>query len=167
MEILEGDALYRALLQRYSRNPLGWSFTVSPSLHHGFFDALVGCPGESWRLKLDTIFKPSPLSLGARTDEALSGGDLAPLSFGFRRVDLHAATALLDDSPQGVSRLLTLLAAVKPVAPTGPGTYIQGPYLYTSRAQPGGSITAEQQRVDSRLSEEMRELVRRRYPSYL
>ncbi len=167
MEILEGDALYRVLLQRYSKNPRGWSFTISPSTSGGFFDARVGGPGDSWHLKLDTIYKPSPFVLGTKTDQDLSRSSPAPLSFGFRKVDPHDAPALLDDSQEGVGRLLAFLSAVSPVAPTGPGSYIQGPYVFTSRGSAAGSMTREQQSVDSRLSDEMRKLVRRRYSSYL
>ena len=166
MEILEGDALYRVLLQRYSKNPRGWSFTISPSPSNGFFDARVGGPDESWHLKLDTIYKPSPFILGAKTDQDLSRSSPATLSFGFRRVDPQEAPALLDDSQEGMSRLLAFLSTVNPVAPTGPGSYIQGPYVFTSRGT-AGSMTREQQSVDSRLSDEMRKLVRRRYSSYL
>ena len=32
MELLEGEGLRRRMLEGYSRNPKGWSFTVSPSL---------------------------------------------------------------------------------------------------------------------------------------
>jgi len=166
MEILEGDALYRMLLQRYSKNPRGWSFTISPSPSNGFFDARVGGPDESWHLKLDTIYKPSPFVLGAKTDQDLSKNSPAPLSFGFRRVDPQEAPALLDDSQEGMSRLLAFLRTVNPVAPTGPGNYIQGPYVYTSRGKAAGSMSREQQSVDGRLSDEMLKLVRRRYPSY-
>ena len=167
MEILEGDALYRVLLQRYSKNPRGWSFTISPSPSSGFFDARVGGPEESWHLKLDTIYKPSPFVLGAKTDQDLSKSSHTPLSFGFRRVDPQQAPALLDDSQEGIGRLLAFLSTVNPVAPTGPGSFIQGPYVFTSRGTATGSMTREQQTVDSRLSDEMRKLVRRRYSSYL
>jgi len=167
MEILEGDALYRTLLQRYYKNPRGWSFTISPSASNGFFDARVGGPDESWHLKLDTIYKPSPFVLGAKTDQDLHRNSPAPLSFGFRRVDPQKAPALLDDSHEGMDRLLAFLSTVNPVAPTGPGSYIQGPYVFTSREKAAGSMTRDQQSVDSRLSDEMRNLVRRRYPSYL
>jgi hypothetical protein len=168
MEILEGDALYRLLLQRYSRNPRGWSITISPSQRNGFFDALVGGPEESWHLKLDTIFKPSPFVLGAKTDQDPPRTPAAPLSFGFRRVNPQEAPAILDDdSPEGMNRLLAFLSSVSPVAPTGPGSYVQGPYLYTNRGQAAASMTREQVSVDSRLSDEMVKLVRRRYPSYL
>jgi hypothetical protein len=167
MEILEGDALYRVLLQSYSKNPRGWSFTISPSPGNGFFDARVGGPDESWHLKLDTIYKPSPFVLGAKTDQDLTMKSPAPLSFGFRRVNPQEASALLDDSREGMDRLFAFLSAVNPVAPTGPGSYIQGPYVFTSRGKAAGSMTRQQQSVDSRLSDEMRKLVRRRYPAYL
>jgi len=166
MEIIQGDALYRLLLQRYSKDPRGWSFTISPSASDGFFDARVGSPDESWHLKLDTIYKPSPFVLGAKTAQDSTKGPASPLSFGFRRVDPQEAPVLLGDSQQGMSALLAFLSTVAPVAPTGPGSYIQGPYLFTNR-RPAASMTREQRSVDSRLSDEMRRLVRSRYPSYL
>ena len=167
MEILQGDELHRVLLERYSRDPRGWSFTISPSPQNGFFDARLGGQGESWHLKLDTIFKPSPLILGARTDLDAGLGIRSKVSFGFRRLDQIGATALTDDSPEGLRRLLDYLGSVNPTVPAAPGNYLQGPYLFTQRASvPGSSMTREQQKVDTRLSEEMLKLVRRRYPSY-
>jgi hypothetical protein len=167
MEILEGKELYEALLKRYSRNPRGWSFTISPSARNGFFDAMVGGTDESWHLKLDTIFKPSPFVLGAKTDEKPSGEASSPLSFGFRHLDPTDAPLLLDDSPEGFRRLLAYLSMVSPVAPESPGSYLQGPYLFSQKAATAGSsMTREQQRLDSRLSEEMTKLLRRRYPGY-
>lgn len=168
MEILEGEALYRMLLQRYSKDPRGWSFTISPSPSNGFFDARVGGPEESWHLKLDTIYKPSPFVLGAKTERDLSTNSPAPpLSFGFRRVNAQAAPGLLDESQEGMNKLLAFLSTVDPVAPTGPGNYIQGPFVFASRGKAAGSMTREQRSVDSRLSDEMQKLVRRRYSSYV
>jgi hypothetical protein len=166
MEILQGDALYRMLLQRYSSDPRGWSFTISPSARDGFFDARVESPDESWHLKLDTIYKPSPFVLGARTVQD-DRPQPSPVSFGFRRVDPRQAPALLDDSQEGMSALLAYLSTVNPVAPTGPGSYIQGPVVFASRGRPAASMTREQRSLDSRLSDEMRKLVRSRYSSYL
>jgi hypothetical protein len=166
MEILEGDALYRTLLQRYSKNPRGWSFTVSQSPDSGFFDALVGGPDESWHLKLDTIFKPSPFVLGARTDNAPSRGSRSPISFGFRRVDPVDAPALLDGSPQSISRLLTFLSSASPVAPREGASYLQGPVVFAGPGSAAPAAGREQQKIDVELSAEMRKLVRRRYLSY-
>lgn len=167
MEVLEGEGLYRVLLQRYAKNPLGWSFTISPSTRNGFFDAYVGGPEDSWHLKLDTIFKPSPLVLGAKTELGPAARQETALSFGFRRVDQRETAALLDGSPEAMGRLVSFLSKVDPVVPTGPGSFVQGPFLYTGRGPSTASMTREQQRVDSTLSTEMLKLLRRRYPSYL
>ena len=126
-------------------------------------------PDDSWHLKFDTIFKPSPMVLGARTEIDLSRASSSSptqLSFGFRRVDQRGAPAHLDDSPEGMRRLIAFLGSIEPVAPKEPGNYIQGPFVYTNRGAPAGSMTREQERIDSRLSAEMLKLVRRRYPSY-
>jgi hypothetical protein len=167
MEILEGAALYRMLLERYSKDPRGWSFTISPSPSHGFFDARVRGHDEAWHLKLDTIYKASPFVLGAKTDQDLSDGSPAPLSYGFRRVDPREAPAILDDTQEGMNRLFAYLSSLSPVAPTDPGNYFQGPFVFSSRGRPGASMTREQRRIDSKLSDEMLKLVRRRYSSYL
>jgi hypothetical protein len=167
MEILEGEALYATLLQRYSKNPNGWSFTISKSPNNGFFDALVGAPDEAWQLKLDTIYKPSPFVLGARLESDHARlKHFAPLSFGFRKVQPSDASALLDDSPEGMRRLLALLSSVKPVVPSTGGSYVQGPFVFANQ----GSIVAkseDQENVDRRLSQELLKIVRQRYPSYL
>jgi len=166
MEILEGEALYRTLLQRYSVSPRGWSFTFSRSPDHGFYDALVGGPEGSWQLKLDTIFKPHPLVLGAQTDLDSTARTPESLSFGFRRVEPRAAQELLADSPEAMRRLLGYLGSIEPVAPSAPGSYVQGPFVFASRGLDDSTMTREQRSVDNRLSEEMLRLVRRRYPGY-
>lgn len=165
MEILEGEELQRLLLQRYSRNPEGWSFVISAAPRDGFFDAKLAGPDGSWRLKLDTIYKPSPLVLGARAD--LDPGWRSPIQFGFRRVDPRRASSILDGSPEGMADLMAFLGSSRPVAPTGPGRFIQGPFVYTGCAPDSSSMSREERTVDGRLSEEMQRLVRRRYPSYL
>src|SRR5580698_551935 len=65
MEILDGTVISEIIFKRYARNPDGWSFTVSPSRSHGFYDAVITNAEESWHLKLDTIFKPNPMVLGS------------------------------------------------------------------------------------------------------
>jgi hypothetical protein len=167
VEILRGDSLYRVLLRRYSKDPQGWSFTISPSMKDGFFDALVGGPDESWHLKLDTIYKPSPFVLGARTPPDSSEPPASVLPFGFRRVDPLEAPIPLDGSQERMSALLAYLSTVSPVVPTAPGSYIQGPYLFTERGWPAESMSRDRRIVDERLSDEMRRLLRTKYSSYL
>ncbi|MDA4117584.1 MAG: hypothetical protein OK455_04490 [Thaumarchaeota archaeon] len=167
MEILEGETLYRTLLQRYSRNPEGWSFTISRSASNGFFDAFVGAPDDSWHLKLDTIFKPSPFVLGAKVEVDQSKvRPLSPLSFGFRKIRPSEAPALQDDSPEGMRRLLAILSSSRPVVPSNSGSYVQGPFVFTNHGAMG-AMNGDQEKVDQKLSQELLKLVRQRYPSYL
>ena len=51
MELLSGEALSKYLLEKYSRNPKGWNFTIAPAAKDNFFDALVSGPEEDWQLK--------------------------------------------------------------------------------------------------------------------
>ncbi len=167
MEILRGDALQKMLLRRYSRNPKGWSFTISRSHDNGFFDAFVVAPDDSWQLKLDTIFKPSPFVLGAKVEMDQSKlKPLSPLSFGFRKIEPDDASALLDDSPGGTERLLAFLSSLKPVAPSAGGDYIQGPFVFANERTMGAAMTGEQEDVGRKLSQEMLRLLRQRYPGY-
>ena len=51
MELLSGEALSKYLLEKYSRNPKGWNFTIAPAAKDNFFDALVSGPEENWQLE--------------------------------------------------------------------------------------------------------------------
>jgi hypothetical protein len=153
MEILAGDELQRLLFQRYSKRPEGWSLTLSKSASYGFFDAFVTSPEESWQLKLDTVFKPSPLVLGAKVEVDESKlKPLSPFSFGFRSLGDEDASALL--------------ASRRPVAPTTGGSYLQGPVVFSDRGAIPGPKTDAQRSVDAKLSQELLKVVRRKYPSY-
>ena len=70
MKLLEGESLRRHLLESYSRNPKGWSFVISPSGKHGFCDAIVSSSDGTWMLKMDSIFKPTPIVLGSLTEDS-------------------------------------------------------------------------------------------------
>jgi len=163
MELIEGEALYRALMRQYSKKPTGWSFAVAPAASHGFFDAFVGSPGGSWQLKLDTIFKPSPIVMGARIEDLVpSPASISALPFGFRTVTPEKAMQLQAGSSDA-KNLLAFLASTRPVAPRAGGSYVEGPYLFADRAM---KLTEPQEKLDEKLSSQVLSLVRRRYPSY-
>ena len=77
------------------------------------------------------------------------------------------ASALLDDSPDGMHRLLALLSSVKPVVPNTGGSYIQGPFVFADRGPADAAMTGDQEKVEQKLSQELLKLVRQRYPSYM
>jgi hypothetical protein len=177
VEFLEGKALSKHLLDKYSKNPSGWSFTLFPPAKddNGFFGAFVGSPDEVWQLKVDSIFKPNPLMLGAKVESNLQKPiDLGVFPYGYRRIDRKVAIELLktlakvddkeSDPIQNRIILDRVLRPLKPVAPVSGESYAEGPFVLTDRMNLG--ITEEQKHLEDRLSSELRKLMRNRYSSY-
>jgi hypothetical protein len=179
VELLEGKALSKHLLGKYSKNPNGWSFTLFPPSKddNGFFGGFVGSPDEVWQIKIDSIFKPNPLMLGVRLDSHLENRlDFGTMAYGYRRIDRKVAFELLkilakaDESgttsgPVRDQLLLDrILRPLKPVVPVSGESYAEGPFVLTDRTNLG--ITNEQKELEDRLSSELRKLMRNRYSSY-
>jgi len=174
MEILEGEALAELLLEKYSRSPRGWSFVVAPSKSSGFFDAMVSSGKQSWQLKLDSIFKPNPLVLGAQTDlDQDRLGSMSPLTFGYRELDPGAVLRALrrsytsgEEQHPDLSLGLDLSPILRsePTVPKPGRTYAQGPFVFSHENVV--KLTGGAETVDERLSSEMLRLFRKRYSGY-
>ncbi|MCL4355835.1 MAG: hypothetical protein JRM79_00300 [Nitrososphaerota archaeon] len=168
MELLEGEGLRRRMLDGYSRNPKGWSFTVSPSLGSGFYDAVVSGPDGTWMLKIDSMFKPFPTVLGSLAE---GGGRPQPGSafpYGYRRLPPGLVLRLLGgEGPSPEEKMPASLASVlesEPTVPEAGSSYAEGPIVLT---MPGTvSLSQNQKEVDARLASEMRRLLKSRYPAY-
>ncbi|MGA2665446.1 MAG: hypothetical protein ABSF83_10920, partial [Nitrososphaerales archaeon] len=134
MEVLDGSAISELVFKRYARNPTGWSFTISPSRSHGFYDALVAGPEESWQLKIDTIFKPSPLVVGSRSESDLRGyAASAPLSFGYREIGPRTVREI-ESRGEATPGLAELLSRLVPVVPEQGKAYAHGPFVLAREA---------------------------------
>lgn len=167
MELLEGEALRKRILESYSKNPRGWSFVVSPSPKFGFFDATVSGPDGAWMLKIDSIFKPSPIVLGSPAEAAPRRLE-APFSYGYRKLPHELILQMLGgEGPVSRNETLASLLSVlrsEPVVPEEGRSYAEGPVVLTG---PGKlSLSESQKEVDARLASEMRRLLRLRYPVY-
>jgi len=173
MEYLEGRILSKHLLERYSRNPRGWSFTLAPSQKYGFFDAIVSNQDEAWLLKMDTIFKPTPIMLGVRTEVDFGkANSLDTIPWGYRKLEPKAALELLrtlNDTSEGnrndgIMLNLARVMGSRPVVPEVGKSYAQGPFVFTS---PGTiKFSEEQKALDEKLSSEVQKLLGNKYPSY-
>lgn len=167
MDLLEGKELKRRMMERYSRNPRGWSFVLSPSPASGFFDAAVSGPDAAWMLKLDTLFKPSPIVIGSEV-EAFPRRPRGPFSYGYRALPPELALRIMGGEEagpreKGLAALLSVMRS-EPVAPETGGTYAEGPLMLTAPGQV--SLSKSQKETSDRLASEMRRLLRLRYPSY-
>lgn len=177
VEFLEGKVLSKYLLDKYSKNPNGWSFTLFPPAKedNGFYGAFVEGPDETWQLKIDSVFKPSPLMLGAKADvDAGKLANLGTIPYGYRRLDRKVAFELLRalyHSSSNEGEMLRdrfvidrILRPIKPVAPVQGESYAEGPFVLTDRSSL--MITPGQKQLEDRLSVELRKLIRNRYSSY-
>jgi len=166
MEVLEGKDLRKRMLESYSRDTKGWSFMVSPSPGSGFFDATVSGPDVAWLLKIDSLFKPSPIVIGSPA-EALTRKPQEPFPYGYRPLPADLALQIMGSedapTPKARRRLLSVLRS-DPVIPQEGMSYAQGPLLLTA---PGSvSLSDTQKGIDAKLASEMRRLLRQRYPAY-
>lgn len=165
MELLEGKDLKKRMIESYSKDPKGWSFVVSPSPRSGFFDATVSGPREAWMLKIDTLFKPSPVVVGSAV-EAFSRRPRGPFSYGYRALPSDFLQSL-SEAPVSRDRALGELLSVlksEPVPPEEGRSYAEGPLLLTGPQRM--NLSKSQKETDVRLSSEMRRLLKLRYPAY-
>ena len=166
MELLEGWALRKKILESYSRDPKGWSFVVSPS-KSGFFDAAVSGPEGAWMMKIDSLFKPYPIIIGSPA-ETLPRMPGRTFPYGYRNLPPDVALQILGGEGAGsrdrtMAGLLSLLKS-EPVVPQVGGSYAEGPLVLTGPREV--SLSESQKEVDGRLASEMRRLLRLRYPAY-
>jgi hypothetical protein len=191
VEFLEGRILSRYLLEKYSKAPAGWSFTIFPAKRgDSGYGALVGSSDEMWRIQLDSVYSSNPLMLGAKTEV---DSELIPrsnmLSYGYRKLNERAVMAILkeivgsqeEDASQtssnphhedyqkplmrGSSVLDRILSSLEPVSPKGVGTYAEGPIVLSSRKvlEP---IVDKQQDLEDKLSAELRRLLKQKFSAY-
>ena len=168
MEILDGATLKRLLLERYSKNPRNWNFTISPARRDGFFDALVSSPGEAYQLKIDSIFKPTPLMLGTSVD--IDHSKFSPpssVSYGYRKLDRELLMRLLStmENVENGEPLENILGPLDPIVPAQSGSYAQGPFVFT-KERITSILSSGQSVLDDKLSSELRKLMRSRYSAY-
>lgn len=181
MEILEEKSLARQIFKRYSANPKNWNFIISTSsIRDGFYDATVTSPQESWRLKIDSIYKPSPIISGTRLDvdtkiiERGANNNLIP--FGYRKIDPPIFINIfkkISEEQESIARknndylnqeLNSLLNSMEPTVPTLGTDYLYGPFLYTNKNIAGKSRYDDM--VSEKLSQSIRRKIKERYPGY-
>ncbi|MGP8124506.1 MAG: hypothetical protein ACLQEQ_01360 [Nitrososphaerales archaeon] len=168
MKLLEGESLRRRLLEGYSKNPRGWSFVMSPSGRHGFCDAFVSGPDGTWMLKIDSIFKPTPIVLGSPTEDSPGLKPAGPFPYGFRNLHRDLILQMLRGGgypprDKATANFLPMLKS-ETVVPEEGRSYAEGPFIFTSERKV--DLSERQRDVDIKLASEMQRLLRTRYPAY-
>ncbi len=168
MKLLEGESLRRHLLESYSKNPKGWSFVISPSVKHGFYDASVSGPDGAWMLKIDSIFKPTPIVLGSPTEDSPKLKTAGAFPYGYRNLPPELILQVLrsEDYPprnESVANFLSVLKS-ETVVPEERKSYAEGPFVFTSKGKV--DLSEREWELDMKLASEMKRLLRTRYPAY-
>ena len=172
MDILEGNNLASNLFQRYSANARNWKFVVSVSQMNGnFYDAIVSNPNEVWQLKIDSIYKPKPLIVGAKVDvDPVKFNDNSHMPFGYRKLDTEKIGKFLssmdeNEDTNGISSYISsLLSSSEPEVPTPNNSYAYGPFLFT---QKNPIIVDEYQKnISEKLASRLKDKLRLLYSSY-
>lgn len=181
MEILDEKVLAKQIFKRYSSNPRDWNFIISTnSMRDGFYDATISNPNEAWHLKIDSIYKPSPIILGTRLDIDLKpikrNFDDKLIPFGYRKIDPPLFMNMFKDlsadqykMSKKNSDLLnnefnSILNSLEPTVPKKGKDYLYGPFLYTNKNLLGKSKYEDD--LSDKLSLNIRRKIRERYPGY-
>jgi hypothetical protein len=154
----EAKELFRKILLRYNKDPKGWDFLVGRS-REGFFDFLISHDREVWQIKLDTLYKPEPLGVGAKVGRVEKKIFDHPYSFGFRpiseeqirelaeaRVSTKIIKDILESKPRPIDEIKT------------PGM-VQGPITFSG--SPVDFISEKHRALDMKLRKDLEKLLTR------
>lgn len=179
MEILQEGELAQYLFNRYSSNPKNWNFIISVSpIRDSFFDAIISNSDEVWQLKIDSIYKPYPIIMGAKVDNDFSKLEKRidnTTPFGYRNLETNKIMNFLKDLTEKqnsnsikeieVNRHLhSLLSSIEPVKPVVGKDYLYGPFLFTEKRLT--NFDKNNEKVSEKISSKMREKLRTKYSSY-
>jgi hypothetical protein len=172
LDILEGNNLASNLFQRYSANARNWKFVVSVSQINGnFYDAIVSNPNEVWQLKIDSIYKPNPLIVGAKVDvDPSKFSDNSHMPFGYRKLDTEIIGKFLsnmeeNENANGISSYISsLIASSQPEVPTPNNSYAYGPFLFTQKNPV--KVDEYQKKISEKLASRLKDKLQLLYSSY-
>jgi len=172
LDILEGNNLASNLFQRYSANARNWKFVVSISQMNGkFYDAIVSNPNEVWQLKIDSIYKPNPLIVGAKVDvDPVKFNDNSHMPFGYRKLDPDNIGKFLsnmdeNEDANGISSYISsLISSSEPEVPTPNNSYAYGPFLFTQNNPI--KVDEYQKKISEKLASRLKDKLQQLYSSY-
>lgn len=180
MKRKSADHIMKEFFKDYQEDPEGWGFWISES--GNYFNVYLTQKNKAYFLKLDSIFTPKPIGVGAEI--ALEEGQLFENdlpSFGFRRFTSDEVKAFLRSLPSPPKSKKELRKKIKEIdekvkktlmkkstGPFGPleepgEMAILGPYV---RRNPLSYVSKKQEELDRKLDRKLREISQREYPSY-
>lgn len=140
-------------------------------MNGNFYDAIVSNPNEVWQLKIDSIYKPNPLIVGAKVDvDPAKFDDKSHMPFGYRKLDTEKIGKFLssmdeNEDANGISSYISsLIASSEPEVPTPNNSYAYGPFLFTQKNPI--KVDEYQKRISEKLASRLKDKLQLLYSSY-
>ncbi len=184
MKKKKADKIMKEFYEEYQEDPTNWSFWMSPPPNSNeFYEAYIIHEGEAFFLKLDSIYSPNPVGVGARLqiEEDQLRKNLP--EFGYRKFDQGEVETFLKNLPKPeeyesqekfkkdlkeTQKNITENALKKEPMPfeplEKPGEIAAiGPY---SPESPLDYVSEKQKELRKELSEKLDRIINRDYPGY-
>lgn len=156
------DILMKEIWKKYNEDPTGWHVLVGRTSKI-YYDIFVTNPNELWQIKLETIYRPNPIGLGAkiekveRDEKTLRG---IP-TYGLRPLSKKTVARMMSAVERGVppGKVFKEVMNVEPKSHGEIATpwVLQGPVVYS--AKPLELISDKQRELDAKLSMELESLL--------
>ncbi len=166
----------------YQKDPKGWSFWLSPPEKDSFYEAYIIQGDEAFFLKIDSIYTPNPVGIGARLEVEEDQLVKNLPDFGFRKFSKEETEDFLNNIPRmedydskdefkkdllEFRKKIVGEAMEKEPVPFGsadsPSLMAIGPY---SSKSPLSYISERQEELRRELSRELDRLLKRDHPGY-
>ncbi len=156
------EEILKDLRKYYNKNPLNWRISVNKdSLNHG--NILISNPDFEllWQIKLDSLYKPNPIGIGAKIKDFDFGNkniDLKMPSFGYRPLLDEQLEQLqfkiLEKKPLDNLIMDILNNDPIPVKDAKNKGLLEGPITFS----PPGYISKRQKELDKKLKRDLNQL---------
>ena len=158
MEFMPAEDAMERLLQKYNRDPKGWRVSIGDD-PHGYVDVFVRSPREFWQIKLDSLYKPTPLGTAAKIGGPSNKRkvDEGVPDFGFRPIPEDLFRRLLEPHTRGPDIAAEILRR-DPMRLAD----IRAPAIASGPIGLGANLSKRQGDLDADLRANLRKMLHRR-----
>ncbi|MEM2933586.1 MAG: hypothetical protein QXL78_01525 [Methanocellales archaeon] len=160
------EEIMQEIMQEYDSDPRHWSVSIGRSRDERYYDILIARGNELWQIKVDTLFKPSPIGIGAKIEIGQKKIETSSLpSYGFRSIPREFKELA---SSEDLASIIEKILKSEPVPTSKIGKYgfVQGPVAIKGSLlspQPLSYISEQQKTLDRKLAQELSSLLFKRY----
>lgn len=164
------EEIMQEIMYEYDSNPRHWKVSLGRSHDNKYFDIVISQGPRVWQIKLDTLYKPSPLGIGARIEvDEEAGQAVVPLPFSYGLRPIPERKLMDVQSGEDLSRILEGIMRAEPVPASqiaGRQSFLQGPIAIKGNPlspQPLSYISEKQKVLDRKLTRELNSLLFKSY----